>query len=244
MTVRLHINIDHVATLRQARGTHYPDPVEAAQVCEAAGADGITVHLREDRRHIQDHDVITLRRTVKTVLNLEMGATEEMLAIALSIKPDVVTLVPEKREERTTEGGRDVKGQLPVITRMVGTLRSAGMRVNLFIDPRASQVEASVRSAANGVELHTGDYAHAAGGMVSAELKRLEDAGKAALSARLDLAAGHGLSVANTPALVTAMPGVEELNIGHAVVADAVFVGLPEAVRRFREAIALGERGR
>lgn len=244
MAVRLHINIDHVATLRQARGTHYPDPVEAAKACEAAGADGITVHLREDRRHIQDRDVTALRGIVKTVLNLEMAATEEMVKIAGAVRPEVVTLVPERREERTTEGGLDVAGHRALLSEVVRRLHGARMRVNLFVDPELGQVEASKEVGADGVELHTGDYAHAAGGMVAEELARLERAGQRAVELGLQLAAGHGLTVQNTPALVASLHGVEELNIGHAVVAEAVFVGMPEAVRRFRAAIDAGLRAR
>ncbi|MEZ4254371.1 MAG: pyridoxine 5'-phosphate synthase [Polyangiales bacterium] len=242
MTVRLHINIDHVATLRQARGTQYPDPIAAARIAEAAGAHGITVHLREDRRHIQDGDVTALRKSVTTVMNLEMAATAEMVRIARQVRPDVVTLVPERREERTTEGGLDVVAQRDAVARAVSDLRAEGIRVNLFIDPNEPQVVASKELGAQGVELHTGDFAHGAGGLEAQEIGRLAQAAARAKELGLDLAAGHGLTVANTETLVRAVPQVEELNIGHAVVADAVFLGLEGAVKAFLGAIERGMR--
>lgn len=242
MRVALHVNIDHVATVRNARGTPYPDPVRAAVLCEVAGCDGITVHLREDRRHIRDRDVALLRDTVETMLNLEMAATEEMLAIALRVKPDLVTLVPERREERTTEGGLDVVGQASALAAAVRRLGDAGIPTSLFIDPDPAQVDASAAAGAVAVELHTGDYAHAAGAEGETQLERL--AAAAAHAGRhhgaLRVAAGHGLTLRNTPPLVARVPELVELNIGHALVADAVFVGLEESVRRFREAIDEG----
>ncbi|MFK7992177.1 MAG: pyridoxine 5'-phosphate synthase [Sandaracinaceae bacterium] len=244
--VRLHVNVDHVATLRQARGTPYPDPVEAAVLCEHAGAHGITVHLREDRRHIQDRDVEVLRRTVKTWLNLEMGATEEMLAIAERIKPDLVTLVPERREEQTTEGGLDVVGQKARLTEIVARLAAAGIPVSLFIDPDTAPVEASAALGVHAIELHTGDYCHARGDAVATELQRLADAAGVAGQARAEMAvaAGHGLTRHNVADLVAALPSLVELNIGHALVSDAVYGGMAVAVRGFLSAIEAGVRRR
>ncbi len=246
MRVRLHVNVDHVATLRQARGTPYPDPVQAALLCERAGAHGITVHLREDRRHIQDRDVEALRASVSTVLNLEMAATEAMVAIAERLRPDVVTLVPERREERTTEGGLDAAAQRARLAGVCSRLEAAGIRVSLFIDPDEAQVRAAAALAVGSVELHTGDYCDAEGDAREHELSRL--CGAAALAARLapemTVAAGHGLTSENLVALVERVPEVVELNIGHALVSDAVFVGLEGAVARYLAAIAQGEGGR
>ncbi len=228
--MKLHVNIDHVATLRQARGTRYPDPVWAAAICELAGADGITVHLREDRRHIQDRDVRLLRETVRGVLNLEMAATEEMVGIAVALKPDVVTLVPEKRAERTTEGGLDVVAGRAQVARAIERLRGAGIPVSLFIDPTREAVEASHALGAPRIELHTGDYCVATGTAQARELERLARASLEGLRLGLHVAAGHGLDYPNVAAVAT-LDGVEELNIGHAIVARAVMVGLEAAVR-------------
>lgn len=241
--ILLGVNIDHVATLRQARGTRYPDPVKAALDAEEAGADGITVHLREDRRHIQDRDVSLLRETVETVLNLEMAATDEMVAIAERIRPDLVTLVPERREERTTEGGLDVAGQRERLAEVKARLDAAGIRLSLFIDPEEAQVEASAALGAGSIELHTGDYCEAVAEAVRArELERLARA--AAFAARvapaMAVAAGHGLTSRNLVALIAQVPQVVELNIGHALVADAVFDGLERAVERYLAAIDEG----
>jgi pyridoxine 5-phosphate synthase len=227
--VRLHINIDHVATVRNARGTPYPDPVEAAKVCMEAGADGITAHLREDRRHIVDSDVERLRATLKGLFNLEMAATDEMVAIALRVRPDVVTLVPERREERTTEGGLDVVGAgcVPHVKRLL----DAGVKVSLFIAADAAQIEASKRLGVQQIELHTGDYAH------DGQLDRLARGARLAHEIGLEVAAGHGLTRANVPALVR-IPEIVELNIGHAVVADAIFLSLAGAVREMKAAAA------
>ena len=246
MAVRLHVNVDHVATLRQARGTSYPDPVRAAALCEEAGADGITVHLREDRRHIQDTDVVALRRSVKTLLNLEMAATDAMVELAAQVVPDLVTLVPEKREERTTEGGLDVITQRDTVARAIDRLRSSGIPVSLFIDPDEAQVRTSIDLGARTIELHTGDYANAAAGEATRELERLARAARAArdLSEELEVAAGHGLTVENVVPLVARVPAIVELNIGHALVAQAVMVGLSRAVNDFRDAIGEGVRGR
>ena len=246
MRVALQVNVDHVATLRQARGVNYPDPVQAAMLCELAGADGITIHLREDRRHIVDRDVRVMRQTVGTVLNLEMAATDEMKALALEVKPDMVTLVPEKREERTTEGGLDVVGARARLAAYVSELREAGIPVSMFIDPVPAQIDASVLVGAAIIELHTGDYANARGAAAAAELAKLTEAGAHAgrHHPELRVAAGHGLTVRNVGELVRAVPELEELNIGHALVADAVFVGLETAVQAFRAAIDEGESRR
>ncbi|MBN8612197.1 MAG: pyridoxine 5'-phosphate synthase [Deltaproteobacteria bacterium] len=239
MSVKLHVNVDHVATLRQARGTSYPDPVDAALACEAAGAHGITVHQREDRRHIQPHDVERLRVKVKTILNLEMAATDAMVELATRVKPDFVTLVPEKREERTTEGGLDVAGQRASLAAITKRLHHAGISVSMFIDPEPAQIDASIEVGADHIELHTGDYANATGDRVTHELDRIGAAARhnATSSRPLHLAAGHGLSVANVGALLEAAPEIVELNVGHAIVSDAVIVGMEEAVRRFLRAM-------
>jgi pyridoxine 5-phosphate synthase len=228
--MRLHVNIDHVATLRQARGTSYPDPVWAASLCELAGAHGITCHLREDRRHIADRDVRLLRQTVRTLLNLEMACTDEMVGIACEVKPEVVTLVPEKRQERTTEGGLDAAGLKGQLKGPLARLHDAGIEVSLFIDPVPAQVRAAAELKVPRVELHTGDYCAARGGEAARELERLSQATEEAISQGLHVAAGHGLDYPNVAA-VAAIPGMEELNIGHALIARAVFVGLDRAVR-------------
>ena len=239
--VRLYVNVDHVATLRQQRrGTRYPDPVVAATLCELAGADGITVHLREDRRHIQERDVRVLRETVRGVLNLEMAATDEMLRIAREVKPEFCTLVPEKREEETTEGGLTVAAG-GTLEKVVRGLKDAGIGVSLFIDPEPRVVDASARMGVGTVELHTGDYclAPARGAEVARQLQRLELAARAAADAGLHLGAGHGLDYSNVGP-VAALVGLEELNIGHGLVARAVMVGMREAVIELRGAIAAG----
>ncbi|GJG84824.1 pyridoxine 5'-phosphate synthase [Gemmatimonadetes bacterium T265] len=231
---RLYVNIDHVATLRQARRGDEPDPVAAARVCEDAGADGITVHLREDRRHIQDDDVERLAPAVRTVLNLEMAATDEMVALALRLRPAQVTIVPERREEVTTEGGLDVRRGGERLARHASALRDAGLRTSLFIGPDDEVVRASADLGVVAIELHTGPYAHAPHD--SATLAAL--AAAAALGASLGLAvhAGHGLTADNVGP-VAAIPEVEELNIGHSIVSRAVFVGLAESVRAVRAAM-------
>jgi pyridoxine 5-phosphate synthase len=238
MAVRLHVNVDHVATLRNARGTSYPDPVRAAEECLAAGADGITAHLREDRRHIVDADVERLRACLTRAgrtFNLEMAATGEMVAIATRLKPGVCTLVPERRLERTTEGGLDVVAGGLELARHIGALRSAGIKVSLFIAADAVQIDQSVAVGVEQIELHTGEYAHGKEG----ELDRLALCAKRARSRGLEVAAGHGLTQENVPALL-AIPEIVELNIGHAIVADAVFVGIGAATRAYRAAIARG----
>ncbi len=235
--LRLGVNVDHVATLRQARGTRYPDPVFAAALAESAGAHQITIHLREDRRHIQDRDLHILRSTVQTLLNLEMAVTDEMLAIAKEVRPDRVTLVPEKREEQTTEGGLDVRATYDATRAAVETLREAGITVSLFIDPDPDQIKASVRVGASAVELHTGDYCNAVPGPArQRELRRLIEESHRAARLGLEVAAGHGLDLHNVGA-VAAIPEVEELNIGHSLICRAVLVGLPEAVREMLAAM-------
>jgi pyridoxine 5-phosphate synthase len=233
----LCVNIDHIATIRQARRAHEPDPVQAAMLAELAGASGITCHLREDRRHIQDRDVELLRRLVKTKLNLEMAVTEEMIRIAIALKPDMATLVPERREELTTEGGLDVRGHLDAVTRAVRTLQGEGIAASLFIDPDPEQVSDSARAGAELVELHTGMYAEAGDPKaLQDEMARLIKAAKLARELGLRVNAGHGLNYRNVGA-VAAIPEVEELNIGHSVIARAALVGMERAVREMLAAM-------
>lgn len=240
MPIRLHVNVDHVATLRNARGAAYPDPVHLAKVCEDAGADGITVHLREDRRHIVDRDLERMRESVVTLLNLECAATDEMVAIVLRAKPDVVTFVPERREERTTEGGLDVVAHAASLAPKTAALRAAGVRVSFFIGTGEAQIRASRAAGAQQIELHTGPYSHArAGAPRAAELSALATAARLGRELGLDVAAGHGLTRHNVVELA-AIPEIEELNIGHAIVADALAMGMAEAVRGMRAAIARG----
>jgi pyridoxine 5-phosphate synthase len=239
MSIRLHINIDHVATLRNARGTLYPDPLFAALVCERAGADGITAHLREDRRHIVDRDVELLRERITTFLNLEMAPTEEMVEVALRVRPDAVTLVPERREERTTEGGLDVVRGAVTITPLVRRLVDAGIKLSLFIAPDDAQIDASRDLGASQIELHTGDYCNASGPDRAEEMAHLRRAAHRASARGLEVAAGHGLTRHNVVE-IAAIPSVAEVNIGHAVIADAIFGGLDAAVRDMREAIVRG----
>jgi len=227
---RLGVNVDHIATLRQARRANYPDPVAAAVLAELAGAGQITVHLREDRRHIQDRDLKILRGVCQTLLNLEMAATPEMVKVAYEIRPDVATLVPEKREELTTEGGLDVAGQFEAVRKVVRSLQDAEIAVSLFIDPQLDQVRSSHKCAANRVELHTGRYCEARIGADRArELSRIIDAAKTAAKLGMGVAAGHGLNYANVKP-IAAIAEIDELNIGHAIVARAVLVGFERAV--------------
>ncbi len=232
----LGVNIDHVATLRQARGTDYPDPAEAVQICEANGADLITLHLREDRRHIQDRDVFRIREVITTRMNLEMAVTAEMESIARQVQPEDVCLVPEKREELTTEGGPDVVGQEQLLRPFVNRLESSSIRVSLFIDPDPEQIKASANTGASAVELHTGVYAETEQNSAAAdkELNRLIEARDLGRSLGLRVNAGHGLHYANVQP-IAAMTGIAELNIGHAIVARAVFSGLAAAVRQMRD---------
>ena len=251
--MKLHINVDHVATLRQTRGTRYPDPVWAASLCELAGADGITVHLREDRRHIQDRDVRVLRETVRGVLNLEMAATDEMVAIAIATKPDVVTLVPEKREERTTEGGLEIAEGTAgrnATQRAISALGAAGIPVSLFIDPSEGAVRASHALGAPRIELHTGDYCEAHGrlddghveSIAKQQLMRVRDAARLGVQLGMHIAAGHGLDYLNVGPMAD-IQEIVELNIGHAIVARAVMVGMERAVREMRDVVVPHRRG-
>jgi pyridoxine 5-phosphate synthase len=233
--IALGVNIDHVATVRQARRAVEPDPCSAAVLAELAGADQITVHLREDRRHIQDRDVEILRRTVRTRLNLEMGASEEILKIALALKPDRVTLVPEKRQELTTEGGLDVAAGLKNISSAAKRMREAGIGVSLFIDPNEAQIRASKKAGADAVELHTGKYADAkSAAETRRELAALAEAARLADELGLEVYAGHGLTYWNT-ADVCRIPEITELNIGHSIISRAVLVGIERAVREMKE---------
>ena len=230
----LGVNIDHVATLRQSRGTRYPEPIQAALAAEQAGADSITLHLREDRRHIQDRDVEMLITILQTRMNLEMAVTEEMLAIAERIKPADCCLVPERREELTTEGGLDVAGQKARISEACERLAKAGVRVSLFIDADPEQVIAAAECGAPVIELHTGHYADAgSNNEQQKELNRIAQAVELGLESRLQVNAGHGLHYHNVQA-IAAMPGVRELNIGHAIIARSLFTGLPEAVAEMK----------
>ena len=229
--IELGVNIDHVATLRQQRHTIYPDPVQAALRAEEAGADLITLHLREDRRHIQDADVAAIRPLLRTRMNLECAITPEMLAIACQVRPHDVCLVPEKRAELTTEGGLDVAGRFEQVRQAVAQLHDAGIRVSLFIDPEASQIDAAERAGATVIELHTGAYAEAhEPAVIDAELSRLRTGIAQGVKAGLRVNAGHGLHYGNVQT-IAAMPGITELNIGHAIVAQAVFDGWEKAVR-------------
>lgn len=232
----LGVNIDHIANVRQARRSVEPDPVSHALLAELGGADGITVHLREDRRHIQDRDVELLRAVVRTRLNLEMAATAEMEAIALRIRPDMVTLVPERRQEVTTEGGLDVAAQQEALRGLVGRLQQAGIGVSLFVDPDGQQLDAAAASGARWVELHTGTYAEAAWPEQPRELARLIEGCSIARSLGLRVNAGHGLTYQNVEP-VAAIDGMEELNIGHTIVARAMAVGLEQAVRQMKALI-------
>ena len=231
---RLYVNVDHVATVRQARRGHEPDPVEAAAVCERAGADGITAHLREDRRHIQDDDIERLARGVRTVLNLEMACTDEMLGIAERLRPHQVTLVPERRQEITTEGGLDVSSDHGRLKDGLARLSAAGIRTSLFIAPDLETVERSKQLGAAAVELHTGQYAH--GARDPRTIQALREAARVGVQIGLAVHAGHGLTVDNV-GLVAAIPEVEELNIGHSIVSRSIFIGLEEAVRQLRRAM-------
>lgn len=234
-SLRLGVNIDHVATIRNARGSRYPDPVRAALLAAEAGADGITAHLREDRRHISDSDIDRLMEALTLPLNLEMAATDEMLAIALRHKPHATCLVPEKRSELTTEGGLDVVGGFAHLKPIVGQLVGAGIRVSMFIDPEAAQLDASKALGAPVVELHTGAYCDAATPEARAhELERLQKAAAHAAAIGLECHGGHGLTY-DTVGPVAAIPAIAELNIGHFLVGEAIFVGLVQSIRRMRE---------
>jgi pyridoxine 5-phosphate synthase len=237
--VKLGVNIDHVATLRQARRTAYPSLIEAVAACEAAGAHGITLHLREDRRHIQDADVHALRRVITTRMNLEMANHPEIVAIACAVVPDEVCLVPERREELTTEGGLDAAGQAAALRPAVEALAARGVRVSLFIDPDPEQVDAAAALGAPCVELHTGTYCEASGREALRELDRLRAAAERAHAAGLQVNAGHGLNLENVASVVR-LPWLDTLNIGHSIVCHAVFVGLGQAVQAMLERIRAG----
>ena len=232
--IALGVNIDHVATLRQARQAQYPDPLHAALLAEQSGADSITLHLREDRRHIQDRDVTLMRRVLQTRMNLEMAVTDEMIRIARQVQPQDCCLVPESRQEITTEGGLDVAGQIARVGDACKALGAAGIRVSLFIDPDAAQVEAAQRAGAPVIELHTGTYADTEGAARAREFERVRTAARLAASLGLTVNAGHGLNYHNVQ-LIAAIPEIVELNIGHAIVARAIFDGLPQAVRDMKE---------
>ena len=233
MSIYLGVNIDHIATLRQARGTNYPSPIEAALLCERAGADSITLHLREDRRHIQDRDVEVLRHQLTIKMNLEMAATDEMLQIASQIQPQNCCLVPEKREELTTEGGLDVVSQIPRMSDVCAQLAASGMTVSLFIDADKAQIDAAKACSAPVIELHTGHYANATGAMQIQELEKITTMATYAHSLGLQVNAGHGLTLGNTAAIAK-LPEVVELNIGHSIVSRSVFVGLENAVKEMK----------
>ena len=231
---RLYINIDHVATLRQARRGVEPDPVEAAAICESAGADGITAHLREDRRHIQDDDIERLKKVVRTYFNLEMACVAEMLELARRLRPQQVTLVPERREEITTEGGLDITSEPKRIRNAIDALTDAGIRVSLFIDPTRAAVEQSKKLGVPAIELHTGNYSHQPESEQTIEA--LRDAARRGADLGISVHAGHGLTVANVGP-VAAIPEIEELNIGHSIISRSVFIGLDRAVKEVREAM-------
>jgi pyridoxine 5-phosphate synthase len=235
--VLLGVNVDHVATLREARGTRYPDPVQAALLAEEAGADGITIHPREDRRHIQERDVLVMKETLQTRMNLEMAVTENMLGLAEKVKPEHCCLVPEKREELTTEGGLNVIAQEDRIKDACARLSEIGSEVSLFIDPEPAQIEAAVRCGAQAIEIHTGHYAECKDPLeLQAELGRIRSGLNLALSHGLIVNAGHGLHYHNTHA-IAAIPGINELNIGHSIIARALFVGIKDAVREMNALI-------
>ena len=237
MTLALGINIDHVATLRQARRGRYPDPVHAALAAEMAGADSITLHLREDRRHIQDNDVRVLKGLLKTHMNLEMAVTDEMLSIAAEVRPEDCCLVPEKREEITTEGGLDVASQIPRLKDAAQTLAGHGVRVSLFIDPDPRQIEAAAEIGVPAIELHTGAYAERSGVHQATELERLHSGARLAAGLGIEVHAGHGLNYHNVQP-VAAIRDIVELNIGHSIIARALFDGLPVAIREMKQLLA------
>jgi pyridoxine 5-phosphate synthase len=237
--IKLGVNIDHVATVREARKTYEPDPVRAAVLVELAGADGITIHLRQDRRHIQDRDLRVLRETIVTRLNLEMAAVDEIVAIALDTEPEQVTLVPEKREEVTTEGGLDVAGSVKHLSETVERLKQGGISVSMFIDPDTDQIKASCDTGADFIELHTGAYAEAKGKEKLKELDRLVEASVFAYEQNIGLNAGHGLTYRNVKPVLQ-LKELNELNIGHSIVSRAVFVGIEQAVREMKEIINMG----
>jgi pyridoxine 5-phosphate synthase len=235
--MKLGVNIDHVATLRQARGTTYPSPLEAAALCEQGGADGITIHLREDRRHIQDSDLYVLRKALRVPLNLEMANSPEIVEIALAAKPDEVCLVPERRQELTTEGGLDAVGQFDTLKPAIARLRKAGIVVSLFIEPSIRQLDAAVQLGAPVVELHTGKYCDMSSAERDIELLRIVAAAKHGHQIGLQINAGHGLNYENLPEFLRTVPHLDTLNIGHSIVARAVMVGMEQAVREMKQLV-------
>lgn len=237
--MRLHVNVDHVATLRNARGTDYPNPVEIALLCERAGADGITAHLREDRRHMRDADIAALRAAVTSLLNLEMAATPEMIGIAAQIHPDVITLVPERREERTTEGGLDVFSNATAVQAVAAMCKRERIKLSLFIAADLAQITQSLELGAEQVEFHTGEYSHSAGGATLEQLDRLTVAARHASALNLEVAAGHGLNLGNLEPVVQ-IAQIQELNIGHAIIADALRLGVGGAVQAYRDCVNRG----
>jgi pyridoxine 5-phosphate synthase len=240
--LRLGVNVDHVATVRNARGGRHPDPVAAAKIAIAAGADGITAHLREDRRHIRDDDIIRLKAEIGKPLNLEMAATDEMVGIAVKVKPHAACLVPERREERTTEGGLDVAGQRDLIAPAVGRMREAGIRVSLFIAAEPRQIEAAVAVGAPVIEIHTGSWCEALGhgrGSAQAEWQRICEGAALAKQLGLEVHAGHGLDYASAE-MIAALPEIVELNIGHFLIGEAISIGLAESVKEMRAAMNRG----
>ncbi len=242
MSIYLGVNIDHIATLRQARGTHYPSPIEGALLCEQSGADSITLHLREDRRHIQDSDVELLRYQLATKMNLEMAATDEMVRIASQIKPSDCCLVPEKREELTTEGGLDVASQIPRMTDVCGQLADSNVTVSLFIDAQKNQIDAAKTCGAPVIEIHTGHYADANSEIERlAEFERIKHMASYAYSIGLQVNAGHGLTLDNT-ADIAQLPEIVELNIGHSIIARAVFVGLAQATSEMKDLMLMARQ--
>jgi pyridoxine 5-phosphate synthase len=237
--MRLHVNVDHVATLRNARGADYPNPIEIALMCERAGADGITAHLREDRRHMRDADIAALRAAVTSLLNLEMAATPEMIGIAARIHPDVITLVPERREERTTEGGLDVFSNATAVQAVAEMCKRERIKLSLFIAADLAQVTQSIELGAEQVEFHTGEYCHSAGVATRAQLDRLTAAACHASSLNLEVAAGHGLNLGNLEPVVR-IAQIQELNIGHAIISDALRLGIAGAVQAYRDCVSRG----
>jgi pyridoxine 5-phosphate synthase len=237
--IRLGVNVDHVATIRQNRKTLYPDPVLAASICELAGADQITVHLRLDRRHIQERDLYILRQTVQTEINLELAAEEDVLAIACDLKPETATLVPERHDELTTEGGLSVVGREAELGAVINRLKKAGIRVSLFINPDPASITAAVKAGADQIEIHTGFYSHVRGQEQAKQLARIAEAAETANKHGIAIAAGHGLGYFNTQA-ICAIPGINELNIGHAIISRAIMVGMKQAVKDMIAVIAQG----
>lgn len=238
---KLGVNIDHIATLRQMRGTRYPDPISAAALAEEAGADQITVHLREDRRHIQDQDVRLLRKTVSTLLNLEMALVPEIIDIALEVRPDIITIVPERRQELTTEGGLDVRKVAKTLSTVIPKFREAAITVSLFLEPDPAAIHLAAELGATSVEIHTGKYAACLPQERGAQMDRIHSAADLIQKSKMRVVAGHGLNYENLRALLTAVPLIEEYNIGHAIIARATFVGLAQAIKEMKQLLAFNK---